>query len=166
MYAEQPFRRLKPFAFRKPLLKDCSSPGERLVLAPGGLMGFCDSCYPTGEHFYPIEDFPGYDSVEYETWVKLSSPEMPDCRECPAMTVCGGACRYDAYRASGRWDGVDPERCKFERAFLNHLIWDLFDKTGIHSEPVFVPQDADRAVLFGNVSLKEENQPFIAGSYL
>ena len=45
IYAEQPFRRLKPFVQRRPLIKDCSSPGERIVLAPGGVMGFCDSTF-------------------------------------------------------------------------------------------------------------------------
>lgn len=165
VYAEQPFRRLKPFVSRRPLLKDCSSPGERLVLAPGGLLGFCDSCYPDSRYFYPLEDFPDRDHPDHRLWLSLSSPEMPSCRECPAMTVCGGACRYDAYKASGRLDGIDPDRCRFEHSFLTWMIWELFDRSGRSDALYYVPQDEERESLFGNVVLRDENQPFTAGSY-
>jgi radical SAM protein with 4Fe4S-binding SPASM domain len=165
VYAEQPFRRLKPFVSRKPLLKDCSSPGERLVLAPGGVIGFCDSCYPDGNYFYPTGDFPGINHPDHRLWRSLSSPEVAQCRECPAMTVCGGGCRYDAFRASGRLDGVDPERCKFERAFLNWMIWELFDRAKDMNAPFYLPSDREREALFGEVSLQPRNQPFTAGTY-
>lgn len=165
VYAEQPFRRLKPFVLRRPLLKDCSSPGERLVLVPGGLMGFCDSCFPDNRYFYPIEDFPQKEHPDYRLWRGLSSPEMPECRKCPAMTVCGGACRYDASKACGHLDGVDPERCKFERAFLNWMIWELFDGTHRQETFYFRPSERERMTLFGNIALHEKNQPFTAGSY-
>ncbi|RJP78420.1 MAG: radical SAM protein [Candidatus Zixiibacteriota bacterium] len=165
VYAEQPFRRLRPFVFRNPLLKDCSSPGERLVLAPGGVMGFCDSCYPDRRWFYPREAFPAPDHPDHRLWAGLSSPEMPHCRLCPAMTVCGGACRYDAYKASGRLDGVDPDRCRFEREFLNWMIWRLFDQRDGESRPWFAPGEGDRQALIDNVSLSSRNQPFTAGSY-
>ncbi|TKJ39934.1 hypothetical protein CEE37_09360 [candidate division LCP-89 bacterium B3_LCP] len=165
VYAEQPFRRLKPFVFRQPLLKDCSSPGERLVLAPGGLMGFCDSCYPDGVDFYTVEEFPGRDQEEYLKWASLSSVEMPQCRSCPAMSVCGGACRYDALKASGRYDGVEPERCSFEKTFLNWTIWELFALRKSRLSDPYFPQDEERRALFGNVMMHEQNQPFTAGSY-
>jgi radical SAM protein with 4Fe4S-binding SPASM domain len=166
VYAEQPFRRLKPFVYRKPLLKDCSAPGERLVLTPGGLMGFCDSCYPQRSWFYPHDKFPEEDHADYRLWSNLSSPQMPECRQCPCMTVCGGACRFDAYQASGRLDGVDPERCRFERGFLNWMIWQLFDRTKAVDTFWMVPTDGDREKLMDNVALSASNQPFTAGSYL
>ena len=165
LYAEQPFRRLKPFVFRQPLLKDCSSPGERLVLAPGGKLGFCDSCYLENRYFYLLDSFPGRDNPDYQLWAGLSSPEMPFCRECPAMTVCGGACRFDAYKSSGRLDGVDHQRCEFEIALLYWMIWRLFDCISDVDEPYFFPEEPDRQLLFGNVHLDSENQPFTAGSY-
>lgn len=166
VYAEQPFRRLKPFVLRKPLLKDCSSPGERLVLAPGGVLGFCDSCYPEGRYFYPFDQFPDRTHPDYLTWQSLSSPEMPHCQICPVMTVCGGACRYDACKASGELDGVDPDRCSFERAFLRWMIWELFDHSKEERGSYYIPDGNDRQKLFGSVSLRAENQPFTAGSIL
>jgi radical SAM protein with 4Fe4S-binding SPASM domain len=165
VYAEQPFRRLKPFVFRKPLLKDCSSPGERLVLVPGGKMGFCDSCFPDNRYFYAFDEFPGEGHPDYRLWAGLSSPEMPGCSQCPAMTVCGGACRYDAFKASGRLDGTDPERCRFERAFLNWMIWALFELNDVENDVFYVPSNQDRMKLCGNVTLQDEDQPFTAGSY-
>jgi radical SAM protein with 4Fe4S-binding SPASM domain len=165
VYAEQPFRRLKPFVYRQPLLKDCSAPGERLVLAPGGLMGFCDSCYPQRRWFYPQDEFKGAENPDYAQWAGLSSPQMPWCRVCPAMTVCGGACRFDAYQAGGRLDGVDSERCRFERGFLAWMIWQVFDRMNDNAL-WYVPSDSDREKLLENVALNAANQPFTAGSIM
>jgi radical SAM protein with 4Fe4S-binding SPASM domain len=165
VFAEQPFRRLKPFVFRKPLLKDCSAPGERLVLAPGGVAGFCDSCYPNRRYFYPRDQFSGAAHADYAAWAGLSAPEMPHCRACPAMTVCGGACRYDAYKASGQLDGIDPLRCEFELGFLKWMIWQLFDLGFSGSGQFYFPTEADRARLIAGTPLTGENQPFTAGSY-
>ena len=82
------------------------------------------------------------------------------------MTVCGGACRYDAFTASGRLDGTDPERCRFELAFLRWMIWELFDQANIPGNArYYIPQDEERMKLFGNVSPGVNNQPFTAGSY-
>ena len=164
VFAEQPFRRLKPFVYRKPLLKDCSSPGERLVLTPDGLMGFCDSMYPRNQYFYNTENF-GTNLEDYETWRSLSSPELPVCKTCPAMTVCGGACRYDAYMAGGSLDGVDPLRCEVEKKLLNWMIWDLFNNIRKQNERFTISADYDRKIMFGSISLTSKNQPFIAGTY-
>lgn len=165
VYAEQPFRRLKPFVNRKPLLKDCSSPGERLVLVPGGKIGFCDSCYPAGEYFYDVEDFPGMCAEDYAKWRRLSAVKMPECSRCPAMTVCGGACRFDAYQASGRLDGVEMNRCRFERGFLRFMIWELFSLLNCKDEGILIPDDEDRRKLIENFAMGMENQPFLAGTY-
>ena len=164
VFAEQPFRRLKPFVYRKPLLKDCSSPGERLVLTPGGYIGFCDSMYPKGKYFYKTDEF-GKADEDYRTWQSLSSPQMPSCKKCPVMTVCGGACRYDAYMASGNLDGIDPLRCEVEKKLLEWMIWELFDKIHRDDEEYIIPSDAERQILFGKISPTPQNQPFTAGSY-
>ncbi len=164
VYAEQPFRRLRPFVFRQPLLKDCSAPGERLVLAPGGVAGFCDSCYPDGQYFYDFDQFDAACNPNYQAWAGLSAPEMPECRWCPAMTVCGGACRYDAFKASGHLDGVDPLRCEFELGFLKWMIWDLFDRLS-PQKPFVLPSSDDRKKLIEDIPLSGSNQPFTAGSY-
>lgn len=165
VFAEQPFRRLRPFVNRNPLLKDCSSPGERLVLVPGGKIGFCDSCYPADEYFYDLADFPDKCRDDYLTWKSLSAPNMPFCRECPAMTVCAGACRYDGYRASGELDGVDENRCHFELAFLNFMIWELFERIEDKSARFIIPEEKDRRKLIESFSDETANQPFLAGSY-
>jgi len=166
IYAEQPMRRLRPFVYRNPLLKDCSAPGERLVLAPGGVLGFCDSFYPEQEHFYSIADFPTREHPDYRLWSGLSSVEMPHCSACPAMTVCGGACRFDAYQASGVLDGVDPLRCQFELSFLNWMLSELLKVCGIEQKALyFAPSVNDREKLLRKMNLEVNNQPFTAGSY-
>ncbi len=166
IYAEQPMRRLRPFVYRKPLLKDCSAPGERLVLAPRGLMGYCDSFYPEGKYFYPIADFPSREHQDYRLWSGLSSVEMRQCSDCPAMTICGGACRFDAYTASGALDGVDPLRCRFELNLLNWMIGELLKVCPAGQKTLcFAPSANDREKLLNKMNLETDNQPFIAGTY-
>jgi radical SAM protein with 4Fe4S-binding SPASM domain len=166
IYAEQPLRRFKPFIQRRPLVKDCSAPGERLVLAPGGLMGFCDSAYPERKYFYPYQQFPERTHLDYVKWSGLSSVEMPHCQVCPAMTVCGGACRYDAYKASGKLDGIDKMRCSFELSFLSWLIWRLFDTLKLQDKLFYFPTDSERRSLLENLADLVKNQPFTAGSLI
>ncbi len=120
MYVEQVFRRLRPFATAVPRLKDCTSPGGRLVYVPGGLRGRCDCMSAAGIDLEPLESDPA-----------LSSPSIPpsfspvsreECLSCPCVCLCGGGCRYDALCASGSPSGVHPDRCLFERGFLSWMI--------------------------------------------
>ena len=91
--------------------------------------------------------------------------KMPECSRCPAMTVCGGACRFDAYQASGRLDGVEMNRCRFERGFLRFMIWELFSLLNSKDEGILIPDDEDRRKLIENFAMGMENQPFLAGTY-
>jgi hypothetical protein len=82
------------------------------------------------------------------------------------MTVCGGACRYDAYKASGKLDGIDKMRCSFELSFLSWLIWRLFDTLKLQDKLFYFPTDSERRSLLENLADLVKNQPFTAGSLI
>lgn len=121
MYIEQLARRVRPFVRRTPRLKDCASAGGRLVQIPGGIAGTCDCMTVCGDHGVNLKDIDGLKDL-LTRFRDLSPVNFPACITCPALALCGGGCRYDAYHASGVLNGSRPERCSFEREFLRWMI--------------------------------------------
>ena len=132
MYIEQLARRVRPFVRKTPRLKDCASAGGRLVQIPGRVCGTCDCMTVCGDHGVPLENT-GELAGLLTSFRDLSPVNFPDCLACPALTLCGGGCRYDAYHASGDLRGRWSARCDFELKFLEWMI--------------------DRSVRFGRESL-------------
>lgn len=121
MYIEQLARRVRPFVNRTPRLKDCASSGGRLVAVPGGTVGTCDCMTVCGDHGVSIGDSRAISDI-LNTFRPLAPVNFQGCLGCPALGLCGGGCRYDAFHASGDLCGVWRERCEFERKFL---LWML-----------------------------------------
>ncbi len=121
MYIEQLARRVRPFVNKTPRLKDCASSGGRLVLVPGGTAGTCDCMTCCGDHGVSIWDNAGLKALT-DSFRPLSPVNFPGCLRCPALCICGGGCRYDAFHASGRLTGTREERCLFERRFLEWMV--------------------------------------------
>lgn len=54
-------------------------------------------------------------------YVHLLRPEISDCDECIARTVCGGGCRVVALEAGLGLSGVHPNHCLLERELVHQL---------------------------------------------
>ena len=121
MYVEQLARRARPFVNRSPRLKDCASSGGRLVVMPGGIAGTCDCMTCRGDHGVPLSDGKGIKKL-MDSFRALAPVFFSNCLSCPALSICGGGCRYDAFRISGDLQGRWPERCRFERRFLHWML--------------------------------------------
>lgn len=161
-YAEQLFRRIRPFILKRPRLKDCSSCGGRLVLTPYGTMGFCDSFAYTNEYCTRIEAFDLFNNEDYNLFKNISPVNNEGCLSCPSVTICGGGCRYDAYYQSGSITGLDAYRCEQANVILEWLIWELYnlidDKTK-KSCSIISPTDRERRMLAGNIKTMDEDIP-------
>ena len=134
MYIEQLARRVRPFVRRTPRLKDCASAGGRLVQIPGGIAGTCDCMTVCGDHGVNLKDTDDIKDL-LTNFRDLSPVNFPDCIACPALALCGGGCRYDAYHSSGVLDGSRSERCSFEREFLRWMI----ERSVMHGRESLVP---------------------------
>lgn len=121
MYVEQLARRTRPFVNRSPRLKDCASSGGRLVVMPGGKAGTCDCMTCRGDHGVSLSDSTGLKEL-MDGFRDLAPVFFPGCISCPALSICGGGCRYDAFSLSGDLRGIWPERCRFERRFLYWML--------------------------------------------
>jgi uncharacterized protein len=54
-------------------------------------------------------------------YVQLARPEIPDCSDCIARTVCGGGCRVVALEAGLGLSGVHPNHCLLARELVYQL---------------------------------------------
>lgn len=168
-YAEQLFRRIRPFIYKRPRLKDCSSSGGRFVLTPYGTIGMCDSFAYTNDYCENVDGFDLDKNEYYPEWKELSPVNNADCLPCPALTICGGGCRYDAYYQSGRIDSLDLYRCKQAKLILEWLIWDLYDHLNRRigkDYSLIVPKDGERKLLLENIRIKNEEIPmWVSNTY-
>jgi hypothetical protein len=147
IYVEQLFRRLRPFAASNPRLKDCTSAGGRLVYVPGGLVGQCDCLAAAGIGLVPV----GPELPSGPIDPGFSPVARKGCLSCPALCICGGGCRYDAWCATGDAGGVLEDRCRFEVGLLEWMIGRLHSICGRPSLQgrFHVPSDEERALLTG-----------------
>ena len=88
---------------------------------PGGRAGTCDCMTCRGDHGASLEDIDGIKQL-MNGFRRLSPVFFRNCIGCPAIAICGGGCRYDAYAISGDVRGNWPERCRFEVEFLRWMI--------------------------------------------
>ena len=156
VYVEQFNRRVRPFAMRTHRLKECPACGGRLVAQPDGTVSFCDSFSFTPDFSYPLEEFDLDSNPDYPRWAALSPVNWPACGDCPAIALCGGGCRYDAMAASGRLDGLDPDRCTQDREVLRWVLSDLGRRVGaerLSAVATRVPTEQERESVLGPLNI-------------
>ena len=158
LYVEQLFRRLRPFVSMVPRLRDCASAGGRLVFAPGGEVGLCDCLAAAGEFLSPGDSArePG-GMIGYRDFSSLSPVNWEECLDCPALCLCGGGCRYDAWCESGSIRGRSADRCEQELLLLDWMIRDLDSicRKRYGDGGVVVPSPSDRQTMFGLVDVED-----------
>ncbi len=162
LYVEQFNRRVRPFALRTHRVKDCPACGGRLVIQPGARVSFCDSFSFTDQYTYPMEDLDLDGHPDHAAWSALSPVNWAGCSECPAIGLCGGGCRYDGAMATGRLDGLDPDRCTQDRQILAWILDDLGRRVGaaaVGAHDVLVPTEEDRRALLGPLTLDPTTVP-------
>jgi radical SAM protein with 4Fe4S-binding SPASM domain len=154
IYVEHIFRRIRPFVEQKPRLKDCPSCGGKLIITPDDNIGFCEAFIGTGRYYYPAKTF-SLENEGYNEWKDIA-PIMKDvCIRCPAISICGGGCPYDAWVQHGDINSLDSMRCEQSNILLNWLIWELFEQTGsqiIDALDVVIPTYEHRKQIYSKIN--------------
>jgi len=127
-YLEQVARRLLPFVEQRPVYNYCPAYGNKIVAGPDGSIGFCESFLQLGLHTLKDNRTELIENKDYDMWSKLPALYSPVCQKCPALGVCGGGCKYDAYTWSGELSGNDVYFCQQQKKFLEWMIWDLYNQ--------------------------------------
>lgn len=126
IYEDRIMRKVNAFADGKVYYYDCGGCGQQLVVLPSGMVGVCQGYCVTKKYFiYPDTTFNPLEHPIWEQWRYRSPLFMPQCRECIALSVCGGGCPYSADMRNGSIWELDNIFCVHAKATVEFLIRDL-----------------------------------------
>ncbi len=123
---EQVDRRIRPFVAENYRGKDCAGCGQKIVALPDGRLGFCEYLAYPGEAYMPADQF-SPDSMDYKKYCRISPLFKDECLECPAISICGGGCFYNALMFNGSVTGPDILNCEQTLYILEWMVKKLWD---------------------------------------
>lgn len=129
VYEDRIMRKANAFIERKVWPFDCgASGGNQIVIAPNGDVGICHGFIAKKKYFPTNINDIAFDiskDATYHEWSMRSPLNMPQCKNCPALGICGGGCPFQAEIEKGSiWD-LDERFCVHTKTTLEWLIWDL-----------------------------------------
>ena len=124
-------RKIESFSKHKLHYFDCGAEGgHQIIVAPNGDIGLCHGYLSTRKTFVTNvddKDFNAKTNPLYLEWNKRTPFNMPQCKNCEAIAICGGGCALcAAENGDSIWD-LDKGFCIHTKATLEFLVWDLFD---------------------------------------
>ena len=134
IYEDRVGRRVESFANSQITPFDCGAYGGQFVIAPNGDLGVCHAYTGSRKYFVinvneDTSDFcPVHDPV-FQEWSYRSPFRMSQCRNCPAIGVCGGGCAYNAELRNGSIWTLDDRFCAHALSTLEWMIWDIYEIT-------------------------------------
>ena len=154
VYVEHLFRRIRPFVEQKARIYDCPSCNSKLLITPWDTIGFCEAFMEDENFFYSTNKFDLYVCPGREKWKNRIPLMKRNCYKCPAISICGGGCPYDAYCENGDISSKDKRRCYQSITMIKWLCKDLFyliKTSKMKEQSIYVPTKEDRKSLYGNV---------------
>jgi uncharacterized protein len=130
VYEDRIMRKVNAFVDGYIYYHDCGGCGQQIVVSPDGMVGVCQGYCGTKKYFvYPDTTFDPLEHPIWEQWRYRSPLYMPQCRDCIALSVCGGGCPYSAdMRHRSIWE-LDDIFCVHAKATVEFLIRDLIERT-------------------------------------
>jgi len=164
LYIEQVMKRVRPFVEKTPRIKDCPSCGGLIRFYPSGNYGPCGHFVSMGKNCLSINDAVNWEKSKIKKdWSSRSSFSMgKTCKQCPAISICGGGCPLNAYKINGNIMSIDNRICIQSKIFLEWLINDLYDiikSKYIKKSLVLSPNKNDRKKIYGQINMLNKKLP-------
>lgn len=105
---------------------DCGGCGQQIVVTPDNMIGVCQGYCSSKKHFVKLDN--EFDPLKHQIWEKwrYRSPLfMSQCKNCIALSVCGGGCPYSAEKRNGDIYELDDVFCVHAKYTTEYLIKDL-----------------------------------------
>lgn len=147
---------MRPFVEKSTRMYDCPSCNSKLLITPWNTIGFCEAFMEEENYYYNVDTFDLVNCVGREEWKNRIPLTKIECYDCPAISVCGGGCPYDAYCESGNICNKDKRRCLQSRYMIEWLIRELFSllkESNKICEEIYIPDSSERKLLYGNIDL-------------
>lgn len=128
IHEDRVMRKVEAFEQGRIYYYDCGGCGQQLVVTPDGLIGVCQG-YWGGKYFIsPDEDFNPLTHPVWDEWRRRSPLAMPECKQCIALSLCGGGCPYSADRRHGSIWALDEVFCVHAKKTVRFLLKDLLSQ--------------------------------------
>lgn len=130
IYEDRIMRKVNAFVDGYIYFHDCGGCGQQMVVTPDGMVGVCQGYCGSKKYFVKLKkDFDPLEHPVWELWRYRSPLYMPQCRDCLALSVCGGGCPYSADVRNGSIWELDDIFCVHAKATIEFLIKDLIKET-------------------------------------
>lgn len=159
LYIEHIFRKMRPFVEKSTRMYDCPSCNSKLLITPWNTIGFCEAFMEEESYYYDIDMFDLMNCTGRDDWKNRIPLTKRECYVCPAISVCGGGCPYDAYCESGSICSKDRRRCMQSKDMINWLIKELFYLLKENRKlrgGIYIPKNSDRKLLYGKIILSDD----------
>jgi uncharacterized protein len=115
VYVAQIMKRMAYIARKRFKAIGCTVIGPEVSFYPDGKRTLCTK----------LDSHPKTSSVTPQDIYANLPFFMSDCRQCPAIGICGGGCYWDAKTRFDRFQ--DMRECDFQRQLLERMLWDVVD---------------------------------------
>jgi len=126
VYEDRFMRKVKAFTNGSIYYRDCGGCGEQIVVTPSGMVGTCQGYCGNKKYYVPLTK--KLNPLEHPVWEewRYRSPLMMDaCRNCVALSLCGGGCPYNADIRNGSIWEVDDVFCVHAKSAVEFLVKEL-----------------------------------------
>lgn len=148
VYMELISRKVTSFAHKEFRVFDCgAASGTTINIDSRGNIGPCKS-------MLILENENGIERDEIkqqlkQKWRERSPITYPECIKCPAVSICGNGCAYEALINNNEINSKDDRHCAYSKVFIECMIQDLFEILNIQEshESIIIPTIDDRLKL-------------------
>lgn len=130
VHEDRMMRKVEAFVSGTVYYYDCGGCGQQMVISPDGRVGVCQAYFGTDKNFVPLDEhFDPNTHPLWKEWRSRSPLNMPQCKDCIALGLCGGGCPYNADMQEGSIWGLDEVFCVHAKDTTTFLIRDLLERT-------------------------------------
>lgn len=148
VYMELISRKVNSFANKEFRIFDCgATAGTTINIDSRGNIGPCKS-------MLILENEDGIEKKEIkkqlrEKWKNRSPITYHECISCPAVSICGNGCAYEALINNNSINSKDNRHCIYSKTFIECMIKDLFNIINGEDckKTILIPTTQDRLKL-------------------
>jgi uncharacterized protein len=129
VYEDRMMRKVRSFVYTKPHLHDCAAGGHQIAVMPNGEIGICHYAATVGKWIIGNVNDPGKDvfgNKVLQEWARRSPINMPQCKGCPGLVMCGGGCPYQAYQTKSDIWALDERFCTHCKESISWMMKELY----------------------------------------
>lgn len=126
IYEDRIMRKINSFVDGYIYYYDCGGCGQQIVITPDNMVGVCQGYCSSKKYFVEFDN--NFDPLQHPIWEKwrYRSPLfMTQCRNCIALSICGGGCPYSSEKRNGDIYELDDIFCVHAKYTVEFLIKDL-----------------------------------------